>query len=123
MSVDTTPLWSRSKIRVRHIRGILIEDLNEELKHVRSSSIETNNSGTQKKSIQAKNELVTEISDVQEVEEKSEVGKAKDDEEGMFGSYGKPHGNLYVCPLCSRYRSKIKADMRDHIYRELNYTK
>lgn len=90
---DTTPLWRRDMQRVRHIRGILLEEEGDVPKPdiVRRTSVE-----------------------VGEMEEK----------EGKFGPYGRPvGGNLYFCTLCNKYRTKFKADFRDHLYRELKYHK
>lgn len=91
-SFDTTPLWRRDMQRVRHIRGILLEEEGDVPKPdiVRRSSV-----------------------DIGEMEET----------EGKFGPYGKPIGNLYFCTLCKKYRTKFKADFRDHLYRELSYHK
>jgi hypothetical protein len=90
---DTTPLWRRDMQRVRHIRGILLEEEGDVPKPdiVRRRSI-----------------------DVGELEERG----------GKFGPYGRPlGGNQYFCTLCNKYRTKFKADFRDHLYRELKYHK
>ncbi|XP_071443153.1 uncharacterized protein [Hetaerina americana] len=39
----------------------------------------------------------------------------------QYGEFGVPEGNLFVCPICSKYKTKYKGDMKDHFYRELNY--
>lgn len=87
-SKSTAPLWRKDKKRVRHIRGILLEDLPWKPK--------------QSKNIPAPEVVV--------------------EEEGKFGPYGYPApGGYYVCPRCTRYKSKNKADMQNHLYRELEY--
>jgi hypothetical protein len=79
--------------RVRHIRGILLEEEGDA----------------------PKPDIICRTStDVEDMEDK----------EGKFGPYGKPIGaNLYFCPRCNKYRTKFKADFRDHLYRELSYNK
>ncbi|XP_046386057.1 uncharacterized protein LOC124155906 [Ischnura elegans] len=39
----------------------------------------------------------------------------------QYGEFGEPEGNLFVCPVCSKYKTKYKNDMKDHYFRELNY--
>lgn len=92
-SFDTTPLWRRDMQRVRHIRGILLEEEGDI----------------------PKPDIICRTSvDAGEMEDK----------EGKFGPYGKPvGGNMYFCTLCNKYRTKFKADFRDHLYRELKYHK
>ncbi|KAG8226917.1 hypothetical protein J437_LFUL005674, partial [Ladona fulva] len=38
----------------------------------------------------------------------------------QFGDFGRPVGSFFMCPKC-RHKSKNKCDMRDHLFRELNY--
>lgn len=138
-SFDTRPLWSRNSAGVRHIRGILIEeesqikdnitDISDTAKKVplqiKKESAEsvlqrTPTSG----SSQIKKEVKSEIK--QDTQEESVKKHLEDDDElvGAFGPYGRPAaGNLFVCTLCERYKTKFRADMRDHLYRELNYSK
>ena len=106
-SIDTTPLWRRDLPRIRHIRGILLEEEGDVPKPdiVHKSSLEEQEEEKKK--------------------EHTEKNKILDEEqEGMFGPYGKPVGGIYFfCPICNKYRTKFKADFKHHLYRELKYQK
>lgn len=171
---DTTPLWSRSAPRIRHIRGILLEeeieepvtceglsspskvslgkrkndmeistkpakiksagksgdDNNKQLKEKSKRSLscdkpseEAESDGRiRKESEQNKNNTAR---DVNKSTKDSKTGATdlNDSDVGRFGPYGKPDGNLYICTLCNHFKTKYKHDMRDHLYRELNYAR
>ncbi|KAK2585474.1 hypothetical protein KPH14_010131 [Odynerus spinipes] len=171
---DTTPLWRRDMPRVRHIRGILLEDEEDsagteismkavkrksdtdlvstkpaKIKHGKSVSldenkhckekskrslscekiyIEMNNSDDRDKSNTSKS---TSASNTNKALENTaskenlsiELNDFNDSDVGRFGPYGKPVGNMYFCTLCDQYKTKYKHDMRDHLYRELNYAR
>lgn len=168
---DTTPLWRRDMPRVRHIRGILLEDEEigtetssikagkrksdtdlvsarpakikhgksvslDENKHCKEKSkrslscekisIEMNNSNgiennTPKGTIANNNN--TSLETTPKANSSIEINDFNESDVERFGPYGKPMGNLYVCTLCDQYKTKYKHDMRDHLYRELNYAR
>ncbi|XP_046980826.1 uncharacterized protein LOC124545909 [Schistocerca americana] len=137
---DTRPLWSRNSAGVRHIRGILIEEesqIKENITEITDTARkvtlqvkkENADSALQRTptsgSSQIKKEIKSEIK--QDMQEESTNKQSEDNDRelvGAFGPYGKPAaGNLYVCTLCERYKTKFRGDMRDHLYRELNYSK
>lgn len=162
---DTTPLWRRDMPRIRHIRGILLEEEDEvssesslktgkrksdlELQSSKPAKIKPGKSGSLDDSKQIKDKskrsvscdkVSTEVSNVNdpvpntegkptEIKSKETKGKPVEDVDfnesdvGRFGQYGKPDGNMYVCTLCSQFKTKYKHDMRDHLYRELNYAR
>ncbi|XP_071652240.1 uncharacterized protein [Temnothorax longispinosus] len=158
---DTTPLWLRNMPRVRHIRGILLEEDIE-------TSSETSSAASPKVSLGKRKsdaEIVTKPAKIKSTgkstslddnnkqsKEKSkrslscdklsgetggdtgnnksakdsktdagELSDINDPDMGRFGPYGKPDANMYVCTLCNHFKTKYKHDMRDHLYRELNY--
>lgn len=166
---DTTPLWRRNMPRVRHIRGILLEEDIEapsetssvskvslgkrkndaeivtkpaKIKSTgKSTSLDENNKQSKEKSKrslscdklsagaegEAAKESAQSKSNVGNKSAKnlkidaSELGDINDSDMGRFGPYGKPEANMYVCTLCNHFKTKYKNDMRDHLYRELNY--
>lgn len=173
---DTTPLWRRNMPRVRHIRGILLEEEIEasatgetssaaskvslgkrksdteivtrpaKIKSTgKSTSLDENNKQSKEKSkrslscdkiseeAEGEGQAMKERAQIK-VDSRNTDNKAKDSKPdaselsdisesdiGMFGSYGKPDANLYVCTLCYQFKTKYKHDMRDHLFRELNY--
>ncbi|XP_075218375.1 uncharacterized protein LOC142323088 [Lycorma delicatula] len=84
---NAAPLWRKDKKRVRHIRGILLDDQAWKPR-----------------------------------QNKDFLGNEMLEEEGKFGPFGYPAaGGYYVCPRCNKYKTKNKADMQNHLYRELEY--
>lgn len=175
---DTTPLWRRSMPRIRHIRGILLEEEMETPTSEASSPVTSKASPGKRKSdmdisakpakIKPTGKSVSLDETNRQSKEKSKrslsceklYGETEDEEQGgsgenridmqsndgrgtkslkmhatelnddvndsdvgRFGPYGKPVGNLYICTLCNNFKTKYKHDMRDHLYRELNYAR
>ncbi|XP_014479925.1 PREDICTED: uncharacterized protein LOC106747127 isoform X2 [Dinoponera quadriceps] len=168
---DTTPLWRRDMPRVRHIRGILLEEEDEtpppaetsstkgvslgkrksdtelstklgKAKVAKSASLEENNKQSKEKSKRSLScEKLSAEGDGQGGRENksdsrgatdkaagedargNELSDVNDSDTGRFGPYGKPEGNMYICTLCNQFKTKYKHDMRDHLYRELNYAR
>ncbi|KYM98524.1 hypothetical protein ALC62_10758 [Cyphomyrmex costatus] len=171
---DTTPLWSRNMPRIRHIRGILLEEEETETTATSETSPATSkiSVGSKRKSdaeivtkpakikvtgksisLDEDNKLSKEskskrslscdkISEEAEGEghtmkestqsrvignklgkDPMELIDGNDSDVGRFGPYGKPDANMYVCTLCNQFKTKYKHDMRDHLYRELNYAR
>ncbi|XP_011707747.1 PREDICTED: uncharacterized protein LOC105462666 isoform X3 [Wasmannia auropunctata] len=155
---DTTPLWSRNMPRVRHIRGILLEEEIEapatsepsttskvyfgkrrsdaefvtrpaKIKATgKSTSLDDNDKQSKEKSKRslscdgAEGEGVAGIKSARDSKtDAGELSDVNDSDVGRFGPYGKPDDNMYVCTLCNHFKTKYKHDMRDHLYRELNY--
>lgn len=152
---DTTPLWSRNMPRIRHIRGILLEEEIEEpatsersspatpkvypCKRKNDTEVSTkpakmkstgksgDDSNKQFKERSKRSLSCDKLSEEAEGEDKSakdsKMAELNDSDVGRFGPYGKPDGNLYICTLCNHFKTKYKHDMRDHLYRELNYAR
>ncbi|XP_078039406.1 uncharacterized protein LOC144471336 isoform X2 [Augochlora pura] len=158
---DTTPLWRRDMPRIRHIRGILLEEENEtsmesstkqgkrksdtelqptkpaKLKPGKLSVADDIKPGKEKSKRllscdkspleqETSTELPNAVDKIKDTKIKAVEDKADDSNEsdtGRFGSYGKSDGNMYVCTLCTQFKTKYKHDMRDHLYRELNYAR
>jgi len=168
---DTTPLWSRNMPRVRHIRGILLEEETEtpatnEISSVtsklslgkrksdaeivmkpakikvsgKSISLDENNKLSKEKSKRSlscdkvsgeaegeghvmKESAQSKVTGNKSAKDSMELIDGNDSDVGRFGPYGKPDANMYVCTLCNQFKSKYKHDMRDHLYRELNYVR
>ncbi|XP_067204646.1 uncharacterized protein [Linepithema humile] len=185
---DTTPLWRRSMPRIRHIRGILLEEEEEQEKR-EAETLATSEASPVPPKVSSKRKSETDISKIpakikstgksisldennKQSKEKSkrslsceklpgeagettekqvakegaqskankkstehskaiELSDVNDSDIGRFGPYGKPEGNMYVCTLCPSnqdspskpFKTKYKHDMRDHLYRELNYAR
>lgn len=170
---DTTPLWTRNMPRIRHIRGILLEEeiedpvvsegsssttskvslgkrksdteistkptkmrsklgdeINKQFKEKSKRSLscdklseETEGNGQNKKeNEQSKSNTARDINKSTNDSKKNAV-ELTDSDVGRFGPYGKPDGNLYICTLCNHFKTKYKHDMRDHLFRELNYAR
>ncbi|XP_076249064.1 uncharacterized protein LOC143188616 isoform X2 [Calliopsis andreniformis] len=153
---DTTPLWRRDMPRIRHIRGILLEE-EDETSTESSTKLGKRKSETELsvlKPAKIKPGKSNSLDDVKQIKEKSkrslscdkvptesenensnsdkiketkiktiEDNDFSDSDVGRFGPYGKPDGNMYVCTLCTQFKTKYKHDMRDHLYRELNYAR
>lgn len=174
---DTTPLWRRNMSRVRHIRGILLEEefetpvmnetssgskvslgkrkndaeivtkpakikwawksmsLDEYNKHL-SKEKSKRSLSCDKLSEEAEGEKqATKESAQSRIDSRNDSNKSAKDSKinagelndigdsdmERFGPYGKPDANLYVCTMCNHFKTKYKHDMRDHLYRELNY--
>lgn len=156
---DTTPLWRRDMPRIRHIRGILLEEEDEistesslkigkrksdaELSSTKPAKIKPGKSGSLDGTKQTKEKSKRSLScdkvsiemenasNISNTVDKSKETKSKSIEDndinecdiGRFGPYGKADGNMYVCTLCTQFKTKYKHDMRDHLYRELNYAR
>ncbi|XP_076294101.1 uncharacterized protein LOC143215675 isoform X2 [Lasioglossum baleicum] len=154
---DTTPLWRRDMPRIRHIRGILLEDENEtstesptkqgkrkidaepqptkpakmklgklnfgdDVKAAKEKSRRL--PSCDKAAVESENSSETVVATDKMKDTKTKTVDDNDSNEsdtGRFGSYGKSDGNMYVCTLCPQFKTKYKHDMRDHLYRELNY--
>lgn len=122
VNFDTTPLWQRDRQRVRHIRGILFEESAKMPKKPPAKqmdnldrSIEAVVNGEDKnKDIEDEEELVV-VDDEEEEEEK------KEEVVGVFGPFGEPFNNKYLCPLCAKFKTKLKMVLRCHLYQELQY--
>ncbi|XP_076761656.1 uncharacterized protein LOC143429775 [Xylocopa sonorina] len=157
---DTTPLWRRDMPRIRHIRGILLEEEDEvatesnlktakrksdvDVSSARPAKIKPGKSGSLDDAKQTKekskrslscDKVSTEVESVADntpstVEKPKETkikliedNDSNESDVGRFGPYGKADGNMYVCTLCTQFKTKYKHDMRDHLYRELNYAR
>ncbi|XP_076396772.1 uncharacterized protein LOC100877621 isoform X2 [Megachile rotundata] len=154
---DTTPLWRRDMPRIRHIRGILLEEEDEgstesslkagkrksdsDLAAVKPAKIKPGKSSSLDDSKQLKDKCkrtlfgdkadAENVKDTSAASDKNKEAKTKliedndsnDSDVGRFGPYGKSDGNMYVCTLCTQFKSKYKHDMRDHLFRELNYAR
>ncbi|KAJ9587630.1 hypothetical protein L9F63_018924 [Diploptera punctata] len=121
---DTTPLWRRDKQRIRHIRGILLEEEGDVPKPdiVHRPSTEE----AEKEEVEDNEEEEEEEVEEEEVslDEMKKVEEQEDEPRGLYGPYGKPVGGAYYfCTLCNKYRSKLKTCFRDHLYRDLKYNK
>ncbi|XP_033210567.1 uncharacterized protein LOC117168827 isoform X2 [Belonocnema kinseyi] len=113
---DTTPLWRRDMPRVKHIRGILIEE--EPASKASSANSTTPEKFGKRKSdtdISAKPSKVKCIKPVETDNNESQ--------RGQYGFYGNPEGSSYECTICNQFKTKYKHDMRDHLYRELKYVR
>lgn len=168
---DTTPIWRRDMPRIRHIRGILLEE-EDEVPTTETSTLSSKVSlGKRKsetepitKSAKPKVGKLVLLGENKQSKEKSKgslsreksFGEAEgdgstkenarkstdsrnklidnsraemaelnvnDSDVGRFGPYGKPDGIMYTCTLCNQFKTKYKHDMRDHLYRELNYAR
>ncbi|KAL0129058.1 hypothetical protein PUN28_004033 [Cardiocondyla obscurior] len=92
----------------------------------KSSSLDENNRQSKEKSKRSlscdklSGEADDEESDISKTD-LYELNDVNDSDTGRFGPYGKPEENMYVCTLCSHFRTKYKHDIRDHLYRELKY--
>ncbi|XP_026670215.1 uncharacterized protein LOC108625488 isoform X2 [Ceratina calcarata] len=149
---DTTPLWRRDMPRIRHIRGILLEEEGDEsvetspkakrkcdldlstakpakIRPGKSSSLdEARQTKESSKRLSLEGENVTDTpDDVDKLKEESvnpiDDYEFNETDVGRYGPYGKADGNMYVCTLCTTFKTKYKHDMRDHLYRELNYAR
>lgn len=154
---DTTPLWRRDMPRIRHIRGILLEEENEvsmestlklgkrksdtelsvpkpaKIKSGKSNSLDDSKQTKEKSKrslscdkVPEETESASSTPNMTEKEIKPKLIEDNDFNEsdiGRFGPYGKADGNMYVCTLCTQFKTKYKHDMRDHLYRELNYAR
>ncbi|KAK0095829.1 hypothetical protein PV326_007277 [Microctonus aethiopoides] len=165
---DTTPLWRRDMPRIRHIRGILLEEENEasgstdtpvksgkrkndgelsgkpgKIKAVKLASLDGSSTLDNKGKSEVKGERIdnqagataamesgsnnptTVISQLKEgatgpgSDAKSDT--AVESRKIIFGNFGEPSGNFYVCPLCQNYRTRFRQDIKHHLYREYKY--
>ncbi|XP_034935728.1 uncharacterized protein [Chelonus insularis] len=145
---DTTPLWRRDMPRIRHIRGILLEDETEvsatetsvkatkrkselELTSKPSKMIKTksmdgtgSNEGKTKTDVKSatpdgSSELKEDIK--QKLEDHFKKNSAEDLDSLDAEFYGKPDSMYYVCSLCPDYKSKFRQDIKEHLYRDLKY--
>ncbi|XP_063987939.1 uncharacterized protein Sov isoform X2 [Diachasmimorpha longicaudata] len=126
---DTTPLWRRDMPRIRHIRGILLEEDNAK------KSSESPKAGKRKSDVEptakpAKIRAKSNSFDGTVIIEKPKNAPASKTPERIytheelqekFGPYGRPRGNMYFCTICATYNSKYRQEIRDHLYMELKY--
>ncbi|XP_016839024.1 uncharacterized protein LOC100121415 isoform X2 [Nasonia vitripennis] len=114
---DTTPLWRRDMPRIRHIRGILLEE-EDETDTIRGKRKADDSSGKSAKIKSGKSDD-TKSPDVKKA--RMSIDGTMKFADGNYGSYGKPDGNHYTCPICGVFKSKYKQDFRDHLFRDLKY--
>lgn len=126
---DTTPLWRRDMPRIRHIRGILLEEDNGK-KSSESPKAAKRKSDIEPASKPAKVKAKSVSLDSPIIIEKvHKPGGSKIPEKTYthaelkekFGDYGRPSGSFYSCTMCTTYTSKYRQDIRDHLYMELKY--
>lgn len=162
---DTTPLWRRDMPRIRHIRGILLEEENEasgstdtpvksgkrkndgelsgkpaKIKAVKLASLDGSSTLDNKGKTEVKGERIdnqagataamelgsnnptTVISRLNEGSRSdANSDTAVESRKIIFGNFGEPSGNFYVCPLCKNYRTRFRQDIKYHLYREYKY--
>jgi hypothetical protein len=124
---DTTPLWRRDMPRIRHIRGILLEE-EDNVESGKSNAKRKIESEATAKPVKAKSTKAS-TEDCKSPDAKKprtsldEPEKPKVMADGSYGPLGKPIGDLYACTVCNQFKSKYKHDFRDHLYRDLKYTK
>lgn len=88
---DATPLWQRGGNKVRHIRGIFIDEEGTAQAPIATPTLE-------------------------------QIANKTDLEAERFPPHGYPAaGSFYVCPMCTKYKTKDPAAMKTHLYREQNY--
>ena len=114
---DTTPLWRRDMPRVKHIRGILIEEESTS-KSISTNSTTPEKCGKRKSDMDlspklGKNKCVKPLVELDD----------KNSETGKYGPYGNPEGDMYQCTICNQFKTRYKHDMRDHLFRELKYVR
>lgn len=117
---DTTPLWRRDMPRVKHIRGILIEE--DPASQISSPPATPEKLGKRK----IDSDAPTKPGKIKCIKPASLTGLDEaNDEIGKFGPYGCNDKEKYACPICKtgQFKTRYKHDMRDHLYRELKYVR
>lgn len=67
-------------------------------------------------------EAATEKSkDPVDVPEALQLNVPGDETMGMFGPFGEPFENKYLCPLCAKFKTKNAEAVKFHLYEELQY--
>lgn len=99
---DTTPLWRRGGIR--HIRGILVEEEEEATKSPAKRKLDVRNKESKFDN------------------KKIKLGEDPLKTENDYGPFGNPFKDMFACPSCP-FKSKNKADFKEHLNRELKYYK
>ena len=113
---DTTPLWRRDMPRIKHIRGILIEE--EPTSKITSPTPTISEKFGKRKSDTDISVKSSKIRCIKSIETDD-----KDSARGQYGPYGNPEGTFFECTICNQFKTQYKPDMRDHLYRELKYVR
>lgn len=104
--------------RIRHIRGILLEEEEDEVETIRGKRKADDGSG---KPVKAKSGKAEDMKSPDIKRARNSFDDPIKCVDGNYGSYGRPNGNQYVCTICNSFKSKYKQDFRDHLYRDLKY--
>jgi hypothetical protein len=123
---------------IRHIRQILIEEVDEVTKPQKSTQPSTPPKVSSpvkpvvtKIPLSAKSissQIMQETTASKHTEKRRQMmsvdnGEHKADLLVMFGPLGYPQGSNFFCPICHRYKSKLRQSFKDHLYREFKYKK
>lgn len=109
---DTTPLWSRDKPRIRHIRGILLDE-SKSSKKIAAKVVDLNKLTADKTNEDTATAAGKLNADSAKVDSKKSLK--------LPAQYGVPVKLFYVCPFCGRYKSKSVKEFVVHLYTEMNY--
>ncbi|GLV36934.1 small ovary [Carabus blaptoides fortunei] len=115
---DTTPLWSRDKPRIRHIRGILLDESKSSKKS--SAKVDKSIVDLNKSSVEKTNEDTVTVGGKLNTDKKS-IKPNVLDASRLPANYGVPVKSFYVCPVCEKYRSKSVKEFVVHLYMEMSY--
>lgn len=108
--INVQPLWKKNEPRPRHIRGILLEE--NETKRFNPVPSAGEIAGVAPKPSKTNKSTVTGASIQQQPEA-----------DPVYGSYGSPVDGLLTCPMCPNYRVSYGRDLKNHLYRELDYNR
>lgn len=113
-SFDTTPLWKRDTTRVKHIRGILIEDSRSPKKSSTKASLHPAKTETVTKDLFNENSQTVDTDlELTNIELPDIIVK--------LNTYGKPIENKFSCPFCKKYETPYKKMFYSHLCKELSY--
>jgi hypothetical protein len=106
------PLWKKNELRPRHIRGILLEENEIKKFNPTPSTSEMASTSAKVGSKSAAN-----------VPGASAEQQREPDSDPVYGTYGSPMNGLLSCPMCADYHVAYGRDLKNHLYRELNYNR
>lgn len=105
--------------KIRHIRQILVEEVEQTTPAPKS---------TPTKMSPPKVPPAPKVTPAKEERraEKRRLSRETSDDSALiaeFGEFGKPQGSDFCCPVCLRYKTKLKNSLKEHLYREFKYKK
>ncbi|XP_037090798.1 uncharacterized protein LOC119111078 [Pollicipes pollicipes] len=121
------PIWTRhNPRRIRHVRGILIEEVKDEQEEEREETEETKEGKETEKVKESKESPAAgcvKAEGAPHAATEDEFLSLYETKSCELGPTGDAEGKQFVCPKCTKYKTKRKMDFARHLHKELGYNR